>query len=188
MPFGPPDAWLDDNQKIELSTRVLEVIATPGHTAGHIVLRDATAGLLFAGDHVLPHITPSIGLERTPEPRPLRSYLESLQLVRDQPDLLLLPAHGPVTASVHSRVDELLVHHEQRLAAVLDLVGAGHRTAYAVAAAMPWTRRERRLNDLDPMNRMMAILEVQAHLDVLADNEQVQLNDPEAAVASYHRP
>ena len=33
----------------------------PGHTPGHYVFADRADGLLFAGDHVLPTITPSIG-------------------------------------------------------------------------------------------------------------------------------
>jgi glyoxylase-like metal-dependent hydrolase (beta-lactamase superfamily II) len=184
-PFGAPDAWLDDSDKIEWQAGTLEVLATPGHTRGHIVLREAAAGLLFAGDHILPHITPSIGLERAPEAHPLRSYLSSLRIVRDQPDLLLLPAHGPVTPSVHRRVEELLAHHEQRLAAVLALVRAGNSNAAAVAGALPWTRRERRLSDLDRMNQMMAILEIQAHLDVLADQGLIGLQDSTAPVHDY---
>lgn len=90
VPHTMPDAWLDDGQRLTLTERGLDVFATPGHTRGHIVLRDAGAGLLFAGDHILPHITPSIGLETEPEPKPLRSYLESLRLVRGMPDTLLL--------------------------------------------------------------------------------------------------
>lgn len=167
--FGLPDSWLDDGEQLELTGRTLEVLATPGHTRGHVVLRDGDAGLLFAGDHILPHITPSIGLERSPEPRPLHSYLASLRLVRGQPDMLLLPAHGPVSPSTHTRTDELLTHHEQRLDAVLRLVRAGHADAYSVAAALPWTRRRRHLDELDLTNRMLAVLEIQAHLDVLAD-------------------
>ncbi|WP_255279145.1 MBL fold metallo-hydrolase [Actinomadura madurae] len=122
-----PDAWLDDGQRLTLTERGLDVFATPGHTRGHIVLRDAGAGLLFAGDHILPHITPSIGLETEPEPKPLRSYLESLRLVRGMPDTLLLPAHGPVTPSVHTRVDQLLEHHAERLEIAAAQVRAGPR-------------------------------------------------------------
>ncbi|MEU7812824.1 MBL fold metallo-hydrolase [Pseudonocardia sp. NPDC049154] len=79
-PWGEPDIWLDDGQQVPAGGRELEVRATPGHTRGHIVARDATLGVLFTGDHVLPHITPSIGYERAPEPAPLRSYLDSLRL------------------------------------------------------------------------------------------------------------
>ncbi|MFB4319488.1 MBL fold metallo-hydrolase [Actinomadura sp. 21ATH] len=168
-PDNTPDGWLDDGERIELARRGLDVFATPGHTRGHIVLRDAEAGLLFSGDHVLPHISPSIGLETSPEPKPLRSYLASLRLVRDMPDTLLLPAHGPVTASAHTRIDELIAHHEARLDTAAAQVRAGHTTAYEVARAMPWTRRRRKLDDLDPFSRMLAILEIDAHLDVLVD-------------------
>jgi glyoxylase-like metal-dependent hydrolase (beta-lactamase superfamily II) len=172
--FTAPDTWVEDGQSLPLADRQLEAIATPGHTRGHIVLRDSAAGLLFAGDHVLPHITPSLGLERLPEPRPLRSYLDSLALLRGQPDLLLLPAHGPVTPSAHTRIDELLAHHEQRLAAVVAQVHQGRDDAFSIAEQLPWTRRSRRLHDLDDINQMLAVLEIQAHLDVLADAGAIQ--------------
>lgn len=179
-----PDAWLDDGERIKLTGRGLDVVATPGHTRGHVVLRDADAGLLFAGDHVLPHITPSIGLETEPEPKPLRSYLESLRLIQDMPDTLLLPAHGPVTPSVHARIDELLEHHAERLDASVAQVRAGRTTAFEVAAALPWTRRRRALDDLDAFSRMLAVLEVEAHLDVMADRGVLDVHD-EAGIRSY---
>ncbi|WP_243722915.1 MBL fold metallo-hydrolase [Actinomadura sp. 7K507] len=182
--YTRPDGWLDDGERIGLPGRGLDVFATPGHTRGHIVLRDAAAGLLFAGDHILPHITPSIGLETEPEPKPLRSYLESLRLVRGMPDTLLLPAHGPVTPSVHTRIDELLEHHAERLDEAAAQVRAGRATAYEVAAAMPWTRRRRALDDLDAFSRMLAVLEIDAHLDVLADRGVLDFHD-EAGVRSY---
>jgi glyoxylase-like metal-dependent hydrolase (beta-lactamase superfamily II) len=187
-PFGPPDAWLDDGEKIVLDDRTLEVFATPGHTRGHVVLRDPVAGVLFAGDHVLPNITPSLALELAPEPHPLRSYLDSLRIVRDQPDLMLLPAHGPVTPSVHARVDELVAHHEQRLDATAALVAAGRDTAARVAAGLPWTRRARRLDELDVFNQMLAILETEAHLDVLAEFGQVIRATDAAGIHHYQKP
>ena len=58
-----PDAWLDGTEEIEVGARTLRAIPTPGHTRGHLVFADLGHGLLFAGDHVLPHITPSIGFE-----------------------------------------------------------------------------------------------------------------------------
>lgn len=166
-PWGLPDGWLDHGERIRLRDRALDVLATPGHTRGHIVLRDGPAGLLFAGDHVLPHITPSIGFEAVTPRTPLRDYLDSLRLVRDLPDTVLLPAHGPVTASVHRRVDELLAHHEVRLAAVDREVRRGVPSAWAVAGRLRWTRRERELAELDPFNQMLAVIETGAHLDVL---------------------
>ncbi|GAA4883570.1 MBL fold metallo-hydrolase [Saccharopolyspora cebuensis] len=162
-----PDEWIGETTDVGLPDRPLRALATPGHTRGHLVFLDEAHGLMFAGDHVLPHITPSIGFEQAPGPLPLRDYLDSLRLVRALPDMRLLPAHGPVTGSVHARVDELLDHHDGRLAASADVVERGADTAYAAARGLTWTRRERALDDLDPYNQMLAVLETKAHLDVL---------------------
>lgn len=163
-----PDRWLGGTD-LQLSGRTLRVIETPGHTQGHVVFHDRQAGLLFAGDHVLPHITPSIGYENRTAPFPLRDYLFSLQLIRALPDARLLPAHGPVQERVHARVDELLNHHRTRLAQVHTAVLDGHHTAPSVAGRLTWTRRERRLDELDAFNQMLAVLEAGAHLEVLAE-------------------
>ncbi len=168
-----PDDWIAAGDGaagpavITLPERVLEVIPTPGHTQGHVCFRDAAAGLLFAGDHVLPHITPSIGFEPAIARLPLGDYLQSLRLVREMPDAVLLPAHGPPGASVHERVDELLAHHAARLDAAADAVSSGAVTAAETARLLTWTRRERALDDLDPVNQMLAVLEAAAHLDLL---------------------
>jgi len=142
-------------------------VATPGHTRGHLAFTEFDAGLLFAGDHVLPHITPSIGLEAAPADFPLRDYLDSLQLIRSMPDTRLLPAHGPVTTSAHERVDELLDHHDRRLGEIEALVTRGAATAYEAASLMTWTRHRRQLSELDMFNEMLAVLETMSHLDVL---------------------
>ncbi|MDT4936898.1 MAG: hypothetical protein QOG80_569 [Pseudonocardiales bacterium] len=168
-----PDRWLPDGLDIPLSTRTLRVIATPGHTRGHVVYHDPDANILFAGDHVLPHITPSIGIELVRKPSPLRDYLGSLRLVRAMPDARLLPAHGPVTGSAHERVDELLVHHENRLDATAKAVASGASTAFEVANILTWTRREKHLDELDMFNQVMAVNETAAHLEVLVERSVV---------------
>ena len=164
-----PDRWLDDGLDVPLETRTLRVIATPGHTVGHVVFHDAGAGALFAGDHVLPHITPSIGVQIVQPESPLRDYLISLRLVLTLPDARLLPAHGPVTTSTHARVEELLTHHEERLTAVAETVTNGASTGFEVAQQLGWTRRQRRLDELDLFNQVLAVRETVAHLDVLVE-------------------
>ena len=162
-----PDRWLTPHQEIGAGDRTLTVIPTPGHTRGHVVFRDPASGLLFAGDHVLPHITPSIGFEAVPSPHPLQDFLSSLQLVRSLPDMRLLPAHGPVAPSAHARIDELFAHHDDRLARCLAAVQAGAATALEAARALRWTRRERQLDEMDPFNQMLAVIETRAHLELL---------------------
>lgn len=166
--WEPPDDWIEGSPTLSLGSRELLALPTPGHTRGHLVFADLAAGLLFSGDHVLPHITPSIGFEYAPPASPLADYLASLAAVRELPDLVMLPAHGPVTTSVHARIDELLRHHGQRLDACADAVATGAGTAYEVAHRLRWTRRERRLAELDTLNQMLAVLETIAHLDLLA--------------------
>ncbi|MGZ4436464.1 MAG: MBL fold metallo-hydrolase [Nocardioidaceae bacterium] len=166
--YGPPDAWLEGDVTLRVGSRDLDAVATPGHTRGHYVFADRDAGLLFAGDHVLPTITPSIGFEPNYADQPLGDFLGSLAKVRALPDLRLLPAHGAVTASTHARVDELVAHHDERLALCLAAVRSGAGTAYDVAAVLPWTRHARTLAELDLFNTALASLETMAHLDLLA--------------------
>jgi hypothetical protein len=51
------------------------------------------------------------------------------------------------------------------------------RRLSAVARGLAWTRRERKLGDLDPVNRMMAVLETDAHLDLLVECGELTCDD-----------
>jgi glyoxylase-like metal-dependent hydrolase (beta-lactamase superfamily II) len=168
-----PDRWVADRTDLDLRTRTLRAVHTPGHTRGHLVFHDAAAQLMFAGDHVLPLITPSIGFEPAGNRLALADYLSSLGRTLALPDARLLPAHGPVTASTHDRVNELLAHHDTRLAETFSAVQAGHATPYEVAKAIKWTRRQRPLGELDLFSQILAINETAAHLEVLMIRGQV---------------
>jgi glyoxylase-like metal-dependent hydrolase (beta-lactamase superfamily II) len=170
--FEMPNSWLVDDEKLILSGRELRVMATPGHTQGHVVFIDATHHLLFAGDHILPHITPSIGFEPVRGDLPLGDFMSSLAKVRSLPDLELLPAHGPTHTSAHHRIDQLLDHHETRLSQSLAHIVERPRTAWEVAGLLRWTRRERQLSELDLLNQFLATMETQFHLDLLVDRNR----------------
>jgi len=164
-----PDAWLDPGE-YAVGSRRLEAVATPGHTKGHLVYHDLDAAILFAGDHLLPTISPSIGFELGEWELPLASYLASLEAILQRPDARLLPAHGAPGPSAHARATELLEHHDVRLgetSRVLEDTGA--TTASDVASKLTWTRRRRTYAELDDFNKMIATCETIAHLDVLVD-------------------
>jgi glyoxylase-like metal-dependent hydrolase (beta-lactamase superfamily II) len=167
MDFDLPAAWIDDGDEADLGGLVVRALATPGHTRGHVCFEIVGADLLLTGDHVLPRITPSIAYEREPSATALASYLGSLRLVADLPDARMLPAHGTIGDSAGVRAKELVAHHEDRLDVIADLVGRGRPTAYEIAASMSWTRRDRRLDELELTHRMTAVLEVAAHLVLL---------------------
>jgi glyoxylase-like metal-dependent hydrolase (beta-lactamase superfamily II) len=187
--WGYPDAWLEDDHTIAAAGRDLDAVHTPGHTQGHFVFADRAGGLLFAGDHVLPTITPSIGFEPLLGTDPLGDFMASLTKVRGLPDLTLLPAHGPVAGSSHARVDELLAHHDERLSLSLAAVRSASSaiTAHDVAAGLPWTRHHRSLAELDAFNAAMATLETRAHLHLLVARGQLA-RSTQAGVAGYSLP
>jgi glyoxylase-like metal-dependent hydrolase (beta-lactamase superfamily II) len=166
---GAPDGWLHDGDAIALADGTFEVIATPGHTRGHVMLRHTASGALITGDHVLPRITPSIGFEWSPEESPLSSFLASMDRTLALPDGALLPAHGPVLPGTHERVREQIAHHDQRLSDVLGHLHDGAGTAFEVAGAMRWTRRRSALDELPVEHRMIAVGEIRAHLQVLCE-------------------
>ena len=174
LEWATPDEWLTEGS-VPVGKRQLDVVETPGHTRGHVVFHDLDAQLLFAGDHVLPTITPSIGFEPVLSPNPLGDFLGSLAKVRARPDARLLPAHGGVTESVHARVDELVAHHGARLDETEQALRTGAITAYDVARQLRWTRRQREVDDLDPFNQMLAIAETAAHLELLVAQGRVRL-------------
>ncbi|MPY84120.1 MAG: MBL fold metallo-hydrolase [Actinophytocola sp.] len=163
-----PDHWLDGETDVELTGRTLRAVPTPGHTEGHVVFADAAASLLFSGDHVLPHITPSIGFQPGVCRSALTDYLASLRRMLELPDMMLLPAHGPVADSVHVRVKELLDHHDERLDATRATVLDGARTAYESASRLTWTGKRRAFDTLGLFNQFLAIGETAAHLEHLA--------------------
>ena len=167
-PWEMPDSWMQDGEKIQIGETTLDVIATPGHTRGHVVFADRQRSVIFSGDHVLPHITPSIGYEPAPTKSPLADYLLSLMVIRGMPDAQMFPAHGAPGQSIHKRVDELLAHHEYRLEQTLDVVKRADCSALQAAEQLRWTRREHHFNTLDLLNQMLAVNETMAHLDVLA--------------------
>jgi glyoxylase-like metal-dependent hydrolase (beta-lactamase superfamily II) len=180
-----PDSWLEPGP-YGVGPRVLEAVATPGHTKGHLVFHDLAGGLLFAGDHLLPTISPSLGFELGEWELPLGDYLSSLEHILVRPDAALLPAHGAPGPSAHARATELLEHHESRLAETLQAVDrCGSATASQVAQILAWTRRNRSYAELDDFNRMIATCETIAHLDVLVVRGRATVvDDPAGAVFS----
>jgi len=86
-----------DGDVIDLGGRQLEVIGTPGHTAGEIVLLDRQHKLLFGGDH----INRLVWLQ-LPGCLPLETYLANLKKVaaRSAEFATIMPGHHePIDAT-----------------------------------------------------------------------------------------
>jgi glyoxylase-like metal-dependent hydrolase (beta-lactamase superfamily II) len=153
---------LDDGETLRLGLHTYRAIWTPGHSDYHLCLLRED-GLFLAGDHILPRITPNIGLYAHARPNPLQDYFEALARVRDLPARLTLPGHGRPFAALAARADELRTHHLERSQMVLDLL-AGHPGG-ANAATLAEELFEGRLRNAD--DRRFALAETLAHLEYL---------------------
>jgi glyoxylase-like metal-dependent hydrolase (beta-lactamase superfamily II) len=109
-----PGLRLADMAPIRLANREWFGLWTPGHTNDHLCLWDPEAGVLIAGDHVLPTITPHIS--GMVEGDPLARYVESLDRVASFEGVnVVLPAHGHPFTDLAGRVEEMKRHHDERL-------------------------------------------------------------------------
>jgi glyoxylase-like metal-dependent hydrolase (beta-lactamase superfamily II) len=117
MLFTPPDPTrrVRHGEPVKLAGREWTALHTPGHTLDHLCLYDEDHGILIAGDHVLPSITPHVsGVGNGADA--LRSYIATLDLVADLPGVRLgLPAHGHPFDDVPGRVAAIKRHHHERM-------------------------------------------------------------------------
>jgi len=128
-----PDHPLHDGDTVRVGDRELQVVWTPGHTAGHCCFYFPADKVLIVGDHLLPKITPHVGVFFFGPDNPLRDFLDSQQKVQRFDVDLVLPAHGAVFKDHRHRAQQIIQHHKYRLQAMHDTIKGHARTAYEVA-------------------------------------------------------
>ena len=158
---------LDGAELLQMGRRELRVEWTPGHSPGHICLYDRKDGLLFAGDHMLPELSPNIGLHPQSTPDPLHEYLDGLRRMAAYEPALILPSHGRPFTGAPARVKVLEAHHRKRLERAVEIVGRGKQTAWEVALEL-WGPRE------NLYEKRLALQEALAHLQALAVDSRVR--------------
>lgn len=129
-----PEVHLEDGMRLEVAGFPVEVVATPGHTPGHCILRLPREELLIVGDHLLPRITPHVGWYPGGPPDPLGDFLDSQRKVQGLEARAVLPAHGDVYRDHRRRAAQIIRHHEYRLAEIADAVACRPLTAWEAAA------------------------------------------------------
>jgi glyoxylase-like metal-dependent hydrolase (beta-lactamase superfamily II) len=155
-----------------------QVIATPGHADGHLaLLRDR---VLIAGDHLLPTISPAVGLYPDSRPDPLGDYLASLERTASLDLRLALPGHGEPIDDPGGRSRALIEHHRNRLDATARAVDDGAETGYEVSLALFG-------QDLAPAARRFAVAETLSHLERLVAEGRVRRHGDRQTV-SYTGP
>jgi glyoxylase-like metal-dependent hydrolase (beta-lactamase superfamily II) len=160
-----PDIILQGETNLVGDSGRLQAILTPGHTPGHICVYDRENKLFFSGDHILVEITPHISPSHLTSRDQLQQYLEALRKVRPLDVKLVLPAHERPFSHFSRRVDEILAHHDQRLAEVVAAISDRVVTPWDIARQVEWNVGEWAI--MDATNRVLAVRETLAHLQLL---------------------
>ena len=156
-----PAVQLDGAETLTMGRLELRVEWTPGHSPGHVCLYAPTTGLLFAGDHMLPELSPNIGLHPQSTPDPLHEYLDGLERMAALKPRLVLPSHGRPFTDAAGRVEILEAHHRRRLDRVQAIVEEGEVNAWELALKL-WGPRQQLYE------KRLALQEGLAHLQALA--------------------
>jgi glyoxylase-like metal-dependent hydrolase (beta-lactamase superfamily II) len=133
-----------------------------GHAPEHMSLHCEGFGVLISGDMVLPRISTNVSvIDIEPEGNPLPLYLDSLERMRALPaDTLVLPSHGRPFRGLHTRIDQLQAHHDDRFAEVIAACAEAPQSAADILPVM-FKRK------LDLHQTTFAMGEAIAHLNAL---------------------
>ncbi|MEW6441095.1 MAG: MBL fold metallo-hydrolase [bacterium] len=156
------DFTFHDGDSFPVDESRLEVIHTPGHSAGHCCFLLRPEGVLFTGDHILGTGTSIVA----PPEGDMSCYVSSLARLLDYPIRVICPGHGPVVAEARHKVREYIEHRRVREEAVLKGVRAGLRLPEELVARI--------YTDVPEFLHGLARYTVQAHLQKLEKEGKVR--------------
>lgn len=116
-----PDVRLGDGDGVTGEGWTLEAVATPGHTANHMVFAWKERSLLFAGDHVMGWSTSIVA----PPDGSMVDYMASLEKLSQRDEQLYFSGHGPEIRDAPRFVRFLARHRRAREASILHRLAKG---------------------------------------------------------------
>jgi glyoxylase-like metal-dependent hydrolase (beta-lactamase superfamily II) len=120
--FDPTVRVADGDVVVDAPGLTIIAVHTPGHTSNHMCWSLEQESALFTGDHVMGWSTTVV----SPPDGDMAAYMSSLERVAARDDAVLWPTHGPPRPDGRRYVEALVTHREEREAAILDAVCAGH--------------------------------------------------------------
>ncbi|MFT7137661.1 MAG: glyoxylase-like metal-dependent hydrolase (beta-lactamase superfamily II) [Candidatus Azotimanducaceae bacterium] len=159
---------LEDGQQLTLGNTDWQVITGTGHSPDHVCLYAPSLKLLISGDQVLPIITSNVSVHPTePQANPLKGWQASHEKLRAAlpDDLLVLPAHNLPFYGLHTRLQELIDHHEDRMLIIEEACVTPHRGVELLQ--LMFNRK------LEGPTKIMALGECIAHLHCLMDRQRI---------------
>lgn len=164
-----PDHLLHDGGSIRVGKRELVVVWTPGHTPGHCCFYLPADKVLIVGDHLLPKITPHVGVYYTGPDNPLQDFINSQKKIQPFDVELVLPAHGAIFKDHRHRAQQIIQHHNYRLQEIHDTIKGRAHTAYDIAMEIFDLGAERPI-----FHMLAATFETLAHLHLLMYDGKVR--------------
>src|SRR5438128_5396243 len=158
-----PCTLLEGAERLPVDDTELEGAWTPGHSPGHCCFYWPARGVLLSGDHLLPKISPNIGLHPQSGADPLDDYLGSLDRIRRLEVNLVLPAHGDPFGDHRERIAAIMRHHDERKTALVDLARDGAKSGWQLAGGLFRGVMERNV-----FQQRLALQETLAHCQSLA--------------------
>lgn len=151
-----------DGDRLRIGAHDWRVMVGTGHSPEHASLVCEALNLVISGDMLLPRISTNVSVWAIePDANPLAWFLESITHYRHlHAEARVLPAHGLPFVGAHARVDQLISHHEARLAEVLAACSDAPHTA---AEIVPLLFKRK----LDIHQTTFALGEALAHLHAL---------------------
>lgn len=177
-----PDRALVDGEELRLGAFTFRVIWVPGHARGQVCLYEPERRIIISADHVLPAISPNVGLYGPDDGHPLDDYLASLAKVRDLPVEIALPGHGAPFDGFAARIDWLAAHHEERLDEIRAALAATPATAFDLCHDLTWIGGTVPFAKLSPFQQSMATAETIAHLEVLRHRDEATSEEAEESI------
>lgn len=170
-PLNPGDTYQVD----DFSFKVIDLI---GHTPGHIGLYDKEKKLIFSGDTILDPISPNICYWTDQTPDILGSYLNTLTRLKDLELDLAFAAHRQVIKAPKQRLDQLQLHHQERLDEVLAAMEPGRDYSVKdVATQISWRIQAKGWQEFPPAQKWFAAGETMAHLEHLASLSILEMKE-----------
>lgn len=185
-----PRPWLDtdkllpvhDGDVFTFDTFELQAHLLPGHSGGHVVYLEPESRTLFAGDQLLPHVSPNPLLEPSVDDpderrRSLEDYLGTLAAMAAMDPSIAYPGHGDAIMDPRALIERTIDLHLARKGEIAALLGEVGRSPFELAREL--------YPNVTGYDIFLSVSEVIAHLDLVVDDGAAVIEERDGV--AYYR-
>lgn len=164
---------ITDGSLLVVGDQVLQVIAAPGHTDGHMALLHVPTHTLIVGDHCVGQGSSRLDADSGGS---MQDYLTTTQKFLDLAPRVIVPMHGNFNLWPAHMLSSYIRHREAREAKILTSIEQGARTAFDIVSVA--------YSDTPPRMWMAALSNARLHVDHLSELQKL----PQAfSMASFQK-